>query len=111
MKPITDLLKQKNHYLIQIKKLSTTEYNRLRSGDRSHIKSFYLSRQTLLEAISHIDHLLKKRKAPVNKKDKKIVETLLKETRVITKNILKKDLLIHSYLNNAHYDILEDKIA
>ncbi len=113
MKAIIDLLQQKNRYLVQFEKRSSLECNRLRAGDFNHIKQFYYKRQVILDAIENIDTHLNKFKPPkISKKDKKTITQLLQKNRDITRTILRKDILIHSYLNGLQFDdIVEDQIA
>ena len=112
MKLVIDLLKQKNNYLIQFKKLGDFELHRLQSGDYSHVEQFYYSRQIILDAIENIDKTLRKYKVQrTSEEDKKIVLALLKKQKEIAMAILQKDILIHSYLNDLQYDVVESQIA
>ncbi len=112
MKLVIDLLRQKNNYLFQFEKISTLECQRLQKGDYSHIKQFYYSRQIILDAIENLDIQLKKyNPEKISEKEKKTVIQLLRKKREVTLAILQKDILIHSYLNDLQYDIVEDQIA
>ena len=113
MKLVIDLLKQKNNYLSQFKKISSLECHRLQSGDYSHLEQFYYSRQVILDAIENIDiHLKKYAVQFVSETEKKTVRGLLQKKRKITWAILQIDFLIHSYLNDSKSkDIVEDQIA
>ena len=113
MKTVIDLLQQKNRYLLQFEKRSSSECDRLRAGDCSHIKQFYYKRQVILDAIENIDtHLNQFKPKKISKKDKKTITQLLQKNREITRTILRKDILIHSYLNGLQCDdIVEDQIA
>ena len=112
MELVIDLLQQKNNYLIQFEKISSFECQRLQSGDYSHIEQFYYSRQIILDAIENIDtHLKNYTPHNTSAKHKETIRTLLKKKRAITKSILQKDILIHSYLNDLQYDVIEDQIA
>lgn len=112
MKLVIDLLRQKNNYLYQFEKISTLECQRLQKGDYSHIKLFYHSRQIILEAIENLDLQLEKYPPQkISEDHKKTIAKLLRKKREVTLAILQKDILIHSYLNDLQYDIVEDQIA
>ena len=112
MKWAVDLLKQKNNYLVQFEKISSLEYHRMQSGNHNNIKQFYYSRQIILDAIASIDkHLNTYQTQDISEEDKKTVLSLLQQKRKITLAILQTDILIHSYLNNLQYDVVEDQIA
>ncbi len=112
MKLAIQLLEQKNNYLVQFKKIGDFECRRLQSGDYSHIEQFYYSRQIILDAIGHIDeHLKRYNPKNISKNHKETVLELLQKNREIIKSILQKDMLIHSYLNDLQYDVVEDQIA
>ena len=113
MKWVIDLLRQKNNYLTQFETISSFQCHRLQSGDHSHLEQFYYSRQVILDAIENIDtHLKKCSVQSISSAEKNLVRALLRKKRKITWNILRTDLLIHSYLNKAHkVDIVEDQIA
>jgi len=112
MKPVIDLLKQKNNYLSQFEKMNVFECRRLQSGDYSHIEQFYYSRQIILDAIENIDNSLKTyRVQKVSEENKKTILNLLNEKRKITLSILRQDIIIHSYLNDLQYDVLENQTA
>ena len=112
MKLVIDLLRQKNNYLFQFEKISILECQRLQKGDLSHIEQFYYSRQIILDAIENLDIQLKKyNPEKISKKEKETVIQLLRKKREVTLAILQKDILIHSYLNDLQYDIVEDQIA
>lgn len=112
MKLVIDLLKQKNNYLAQFKRIGDFESHRLQSGDYSYIEQFYYSRQIILDAIESIDKNLKQYTAQkTSEEDKKTIMALLKKQKEITLAILQKDLLIHSYLNDLQYDVVESQIA
>ena len=112
MKLVIDLLKQKNNYLMQFKKIGSLECQRLQSGDYSHIEQFYYSRQIILDAIDNIDKNLKSYTAQrTSKADKGTISILLKKQREITMVILQRDIVIHSYLNDLQYDLVESQIA
>lgn len=97
---------------MKFKKISSLEYDRLRSGDYSHIKKFYYSRQIILDAMSNIDKTLKSYTAQkISEEDKKAILALLKKQREIKMAILQKDIIIHSYLNDLQYDLIESRIA
>ena len=113
MKLIIELLKQKNNYLSQFKKINAFECHRLQSGDYSHIEQFYYSRQIILDAIDNIDTSLKEYRADrkASEEDKQTIRDLLNEKRKITFHILRQDMVIHSYINGLQYDVLESQTA
>jgi hypothetical protein len=55
---IIDLLKEKNHYLKKFYTLNKAEIFRLGEGDFSRLDSFYQSRETILDMITHIEALI-----------------------------------------------------
>ncbi len=112
MKLVIDLLKQKNNYLMQFKKIGSLECDRLRSGDYSHIERFYYNRQIILDAIENIDKNLKSYTVQnTSEEDRETISILLRKQREITRAILQKDLIVHSYLNDLQYDLVESQIA
>ena len=112
MKIVIELLRQKNSYLNRFEKISSAECHRLQSGDYSHVEKFYHSRQIILDALENIDkHLKSYTPQHISKEDKQTVQKLLQKKRKITRSILQKDILIHSYLNDLQYDKVEDQIA
>ena len=113
MRAVIDLLKQKNNYLIQFKKISSLECHRFQTGDYHHIEQFYYSRQIILDAIESIDANLKKIKKTqeISQEDKNTILALLQERQKITLDIVKQDILIHSYLNDLQHNMVEDHIA
>ncbi|MDE0118924.1 MAG: hypothetical protein OXM55_02810 [Bdellovibrionales bacterium] len=112
MELVIDLLQQKNNYLLQFEKIGFFECQRIRAGDYSHIEQFYYSRQIILDAIENIDIQIKNYTPQhVSKEYKKTIKALLQKKRAITKSILQQDIMIHSYLNDLQYDIVEDQTA
>ena len=112
MKEIINLLRQKNDYLQQFERISSKAYHRLCLGDYSHIDTFYHDRQRLLNIMDQIDKQLNSiTPVAVSEKDKKTMLSLIQEKKKITMSVLQKDLLIHSYLNDAQYDTAQEQIA
>ena len=113
MKPLIDLLRQKNNYLVQFEKIGSFECRRLQAGDYSRLERFYYRRQIILDVIENIDKHLKKHKTgELSGRHKKTALKLFQEQRKIVKSILRQDMIIHSCLNSLPgEDRIEDQIA
>lgn len=113
MREFINLLKETNNYLIKFKKLSSLEYIHLQKGESINKKTFYHNRKMILNTIDHINKTLNT--LPPHKllsqKEKDTISFLLQEKRNIIVNIVKQDILIHTYLNKKFHNVEHIKIA
>ena len=112
MKLAINLLKQKNEYLSQFKNLTLKELQRLQTGDTAHINQFYYLRQIILDAIESIDMYLKLYELQDSSEtNARIILMFLQKNRELLKEVLKQDILMHSYLSELKYDVVESQTA
>ncbi len=116
---ILDLFKKKKHFLSEFAQLGSVELKRFQNHDFSHLESFYNSRESLLELIKYIDQKIEDMETSEDfkkeQRSQRFIENkaphldLLKvEMKVLTQEILKKDLEILSLIDREKSLLIKD---
>ncbi len=108
---ITELLREKNHYLLKFLELNKNEILKVTNGNFDSLDIFYDEREDILNIIQYLDKSIEQSSysidsTKITNSQKDHIKQLMNKKDKIVKEILEKDLLLISKIEEQKSNII-----